>query len=42
MDTKSLSFRQVHWVQKLFQYHFQIDYCQSKANAVTDALLKFL
>ena len=26
MDIKSLSFRQVRWAQKLFQYHFWIDY----------------
>ena len=41
MDTKSLSFRQVHWAQKLSQYHFRIDYYQDKANAAADALLKF-
>ena len=27
MDTKSLSSRQVRWAQKLFRYHFQINYC---------------
>ena len=27
MDTKSLSFRQVRWAQKLSCYHFRIDYC---------------
>ena len=37
-DTKSLSSRQVRWAQKLFQYHFQIDYCQGKANAAADVL----
>ncbi len=26
MDTKSLSFRQVWWAQKLSRYHFRIDY----------------
>ena len=41
MDTKSLSFRQVYWAQKLFRYHFQIDYCQGKANAAADTLSKF-
>ena len=41
MDTKILSFRQVHWAQKLSQYHFQIDYCQNKANAAADVLSKF-
>ena len=38
MDTKSFSFRQVRWGQKLFCYYFQIDYCQSKANETADAL----
>ena len=38
IDTKSLSFRQVCWAQKLCCYHFQIDYYQSKANRATDAL----
>ena len=37
MDTKSLSFRQVCWAQKLSYYHFQIDYCQDKANEAADA-----
>lgn len=32
INTKSLSSRQVWWAQELFQYIFQIDYCQSKAN----------
>ena len=41
MDTKSLSSRQVRWAQELFQYHFQIDYHQGKANAAADALSKF-
>ena len=41
MDMKSLSFRQVRWAQKLSRYHFQIDYCQSKANAAADALSRF-
>ena len=27
MNTKSLSFRQVRWVQNLSRYHFQIDHC---------------
>ena len=38
MDTKSLNFKQVHWAQKLFYYHFRIDYCQGKANRTIDAL----
>ena len=41
MDTKSLSFRQIRWAQKLSRYHFQIDYCKGKANAAVDALSKF-
>ena len=41
INTKCLSSRQVRWAQKLFQYHFQIDYYQSKVNATADALLKF-
>ena len=41
-DTKSLSSRQVWWAQELSWYHFQINYCQGKANAVTNALSKFL
>ena len=41
IDTKSLSSRQIRWVQKLFYYHFQIDYCQGKASAAADALLRF-
>ena len=38
MDTKNLSFCQIRWDQKLFWYHFQIDYCQEKANTVADTL----
>ena len=30
IDTKSLSSRQVCWVQKLFRYNFQIKYHQNK------------
>ena len=41
MDKKSLSSRQVCWAQKLSRYHFQIDYCQSKANGTADALSRF-
>ena len=41
METKSLSSRQVRWGQKLFCYHFQIDYCQGKINGVTDALFRY-
>ena len=41
MDTKSLSSRQVRQAQELSRYHFQIDYCQSKANAAADALSRF-
>ena len=42
MDTKSLSSRQVRWAQELSRYHFQIDYCQGKANRAADALSRFL
>ena len=42
MSTKSLSSRQVRWAQELSQCYFQIEYCQGKANAATEALLKFL
>ena len=42
MDTKNLSSRQVRWAQKFSCYHFQINYCQSKANRATDALSSFL
>ena len=41
MDTKSLSSRQVWWAQKLSKYHFQIDYCQGKANRAANALSCF-
>ena len=38
MDTKSLSYRQVRWAQKLSCYYFQIDYRQGKSNGAADAL----
>ena len=41
MDTKNLSSKQVRWAQKLSRYHFQIDYCQGKANGAADALSRF-
>ena len=41
MNMKSLSSRQVRWAQELLWYCFQIDYCQDKANAAADALLRF-
>ena len=41
MDTKNLRSRQVRWAQELFWYHFQINYCQGKANAAADALSRF-
>ena len=41
MDTKSLSSKQVRWIQELSRYHFWINYCQGKANAAADALSKF-
>ena len=42
MDTKSLRSREVHWAQKLFRYHFWINYYQGKANGVADTLFYFL
>ena len=42
MDTKSLSSRQVRWAQKLYHYHFQINYCPGKANKAADALSQYL
>ncbi len=42
MDTKSLSSRQVRWVQELTRYHFRIDYRQGKANGAADALSQYL
>ena len=41
IDTKGISSRQVRWAQELSQYHFQIDYCQGKANAAADTLSRF-
>ena len=41
METKSLSSRQVHWAWELSRYHFQINYCQGKANRATDALSRY-
>ncbi len=41
MDMKSLSSCQVYWAQEISQYHFQIDYCQGKANTAVDALSHF-
>ena len=41
MDTKSLSSKQVRWAQELFCYHFQINYCQGKANKAADALSRY-
>ena len=41
MDTKSLNSKQVRWAQKLFWYHFQIDYRKGKANGAADALLRY-
>ena len=42
MDTKSLSSRQARWAQERFRYHFQIDYCQNKANRAANALSQYL
>ena len=41
IDMKSLSSQQVCWAQELSWYHFQINYCQGKANAAADALSRF-
>lgn len=41
MDIKNLSSKQVWWTQKLFQYHFGINYCQNKANGVASAFSKY-
>ena len=41
METKNLSSRQVRWAQELSRYHFQIDYCQSKANGAANALSRY-
>ena len=41
MNTKSLSSKQICWAQKLSHYHFQIDYCQGKANGAADALSQY-
>ena len=41
MNTKSLSSCQVCRAQELFCYHFQIDYCQDKANGTADAFFGF-
>ncbi len=41
MNMKSFSSHQVRWAQKLSRDHFQIDYCQKKANTVVDALSRF-
>ena len=41
MDMKSLSSRQVRWAQELSRYHFQIDYCQGKANRAANALSQY-
>ena len=41
MDMKSLSSRQVRLAQELSCYHFQIDYCQGKANKTADALSRY-
>ena len=41
METKSLSSKQVCWAQELSCYHFQIDYCQGKANGAANALSQY-
>lgn len=42
IDTKSFGFMQVWYAQELFKYNFRNDYCQSKGNAASHALLRFL
>ena len=41
MDIKSLSSYQIYWAQKLFRYHFRIDYCHGKVNKAADALFHY-
>ena len=41
MKIKSLSSRQVWWLQKLSQYYFQIYYCHGKTKRATNALSRF-
>ena len=42
MDTKSPNSHQIQWAQELSYYHFRIDYRQGKANAVANALFRYL
>ena len=41
IDTRCLSSRQIRWAQELSCYHFQINYCQGKANEAADALSQY-
>ena len=41
MDTKSLSFYQVRWAQKLFRYYFCINDSQGKANKAANTLSRY-
>ena len=41
INTKNLSSRQVRWAQKLFFYHFRIDYRQGKANKAANILSQY-
>lgn len=41
IDTRNLSFKEVCWVQTLFQYYFRINYCQGKANGAANAFSKY-
>ena len=41
IDIKSLSSRQVWWVQEISRYYFWINYHQGKANAAADAFSHF-
>ena len=42
MEIKSLSSKHVRWAQELSHYHFQIDYCQGKANGADNVLSQYL
>lgn len=42
MDTKNLNSCQIHLEQKLLCDYFRLDYYQTKANIVADALFQFL
>ena len=41
LNIKNLTSRQVCLAQKLFCYHFWINYCQGKANGAVDILFRY-